>query len=515
MIEDAEKMDENKKKDTLKRMSEMADLNAIRQIKECLLKNEKGDIKGTVQNYMMIFRDDPLIKGCLRYNRLSERVDISRKLWWDEDWEILTDNAIDQFYLYFEVYYGLGNEKNLYKALQIEAANRAYHPICEYLETLKWDGEERIRYVLKKYMGADDSDYVYEVLKHFMMEALLRVFYPGIKADEMLCLVGQQGAGKSTFFRFLSLKDNWFSDDLRDLGDKKVFESIRGHWIIEMSEMIAAISAKSNEEIKSFLSRQKDTYRTAYARFEKDRKRQCVFAGSTNTYQFIPFDRTGARRFLPIMIDASKAEKHILDDEEEARAYFNQLWAEAMIIYHSEENKGNLLKFTKEMQKEIDEYRKQFMQEDTLAGTIQGWLDNYKGNYVCSIQIWSEAFNHGDRESDRDQIVHEIKAKKITDEKLLAFVEKENWIDYQAVFTKRYELTRQLSLEEALGRAEIKPEGRFHDGLDDAVNTGYLIEKLELNLDYQLVSYEMPEKPTEHLSCNLGELLAELNLQLV
>ena len=301
MREDAEKMDENKKKDTLKRMGEMADLNAIRQIKECLLKNEKGDIKGTVQNYMMIFRDDPLIKGCLRYNRLSERVDISRKLWWDEDWEILTDNAIDQFYLYFEVYYGLGNEKNLYKALQIEAANRAYHPICEYLETLKWDGEERIRYVLKKYMGSDDSDYVYEVLKHFMMEALLRVFYPGIKADEMLCLVGQQGAGKSTFFRFLSLKDNWFSDDLRDLGDKKVFESIRGHWIIEMSEMIAAISAKSNEEIKSFLSRQKDTYRTAYARFEKDRKRQCVFAGSTNTYQFIPFDRTGARRFLPIM----------------------------------------------------------------------------------------------------------------------------------------------------------------------------------------------------------------------
>ena len=79
------------------------------------------------------------------------------------------------------------------------------------------------------------------------------------------------------------------------------------------------------------------------------------------------------------------------------------------------------------------------------------------------------------------------KAKKITDEKILAFVEKENWIDYQAVFTKRYELTRQLNLEEALGRAEIEPEGRFHDGLDDAVNTGYLIEKLELNPDYQLV----------------------------
>ena len=73
----------------------------------------------------------------------------------------------------------------------------------------------------------------------------------------MLCLVGTQGAGKSTFFRFLAIKDEWFSDDLRDLGDKKIYEKLRGHWIMEMSEMIAAISAKSNEEIKSFLSRQK------------------------------------------------------------------------------------------------------------------------------------------------------------------------------------------------------------------------------------------------------------------
>lgn len=48
---------------------------------------------------------------------------------------------------------------------------------------------------------ADASDFVYEVMKHFLMEALSRIYRPGCKADEMLCLVGQQGAGKSTFFR--------------------------------------------------------------------------------------------------------------------------------------------------------------------------------------------------------------------------------------------------------------------------------------------------------------------------
>ena len=49
--------------------------------------------------------------------------------------------------------------------------------------------------------------------------------------------------------------------------------------------------------------------------------------------------------------------------------------------------------------------------------------------------------------------------------------------------------------------------------LDDAVNTGYLIEKLELNPEYQLVSYEMPDKPSERLSSTLGELFAGLDLR--
>ena len=50
--------------------------------------------------------------------------------------------------------------------------------------------------------------------------------------------------------------------------------------------------------------------------------------------------------------------------------------------------------------------------------------------------------------------------------------------------------------------------------LDDAVNTGYLIEKLEMNPEYKLVSYEMPEQEQGHLSCTLGELFTGLELKL-
>lgn len=305
---------------------------------------------------MVVLRNDPLVRESMKYNKLTGRIDIVKKLWWNEEVCKLDDDGRTYFYYFFERYYKLTSEKCMDKALRIEANSRAYHPICEYLEQLEWDGQERIRYVLQRYMGADASDFVYEVVKHFLMEALSRIYRPGCKADEMLCLVGQQGAGKSTFFRFLALNDDWFSDDLKQLNDSKIYEHLRGHWIMEMSEMIAAISAKSNEEIKSFLTRQKDTYRNPYDKYEEDRKRQCIFAGSTNTRQFIPFDRTGARRFLPIAIDSSKAEKHILDDEKEARSYFDQLWAEVMEIYWSTENKSSLLKFSKEMEQEISEY---------------------------------------------------------------------------------------------------------------------------------------------------------------
>ena len=163
-------------------------------------------------------------------------------------------------------------------------------------------------------------------------------------------------------------------------------------------------------------------------------------------------------------------------------------------------------------------------------GVIDPFIQNLTGirnSQVKKAPRIEEALLHmidwiGDREykvyawsgSDRAQILHEIKAKNIVDEKIASFMEESRWVDYQDIFMKRYEMSRKMSLEEALGRADIDPEGRFHDGLNDAVNTGLLIEKLELNPDYQLVSYEMPEKSSEHLSSSLGEVFAGMELKL-
>ena len=207
----------------------------------------------------------------------------------------------------------------------------------------------------------------------------------------MLCLVGGQGAGKSTFFRLLAVKDEWFSDDLRKLDDDNVYRKLQGHWIIEMSEMIATANAKSIEEIKSFLSRQKEVYKIPYETHPEDRLRQCVFGGTSNALDFLPLDRSGNRRFLPVMVYPEQAEVHILDDEAASRAYMEQLWAEAMTIYRSGDFK---LSFSPEMVRYLKEHQRDFMPEDTKAGMIQAYLDRYTGSIVCSKQLFREALNH-------------------------------------------------------------------------------------------------------------------------
>ena len=245
--------------------------------------------------------------------------------------------------------------------------------------------------MLSKYLGAEPCAYTTEVLKVFMLGAVSRVFQPGIKFDYMLCLAGGQGAGKSTFFRFLALKDEWFTDDLKHIDKDDVYLQMQGHWIIEMSEMLATANAKSIEEIKSFISRLKETYRTPYDKFPKDRQRQCVFGGTTNTLSFLPLDRTGNRRFLPVPLHREQAEIHLLADEPASRAYIEQLWAEVMEIYRS----GNFsLDLSPEMEAEAERLRREFMPEDPKAGMIQAFLDSYTGKHVCTQLLYKDALKN-------------------------------------------------------------------------------------------------------------------------
>ena len=363
----------------------------MEEVRGSLDSTDNGAVKNSIRNCLTVFQNDPKLEGAIRYNILTERIDIVKPLWWSKPTTTLNDTDLNYLMLYLEDQYTLTSEKKIQKAISIVADCNKYHPIRDYLNGLEWDGTERIRYCLHRFLGADADDYTCEAMQLFLLGAISRAFRPGCKFEIMLCLVGGQGAGKSSFFRLLAVQDDWFSDDLKKLDDENVYRKMQGHWLIEMSEMIATANAKSIEEIKSFLSRQKETYKVPYETHPADRKRQCVFCGTSNTLDFLPLDRTGNRRFVPVMVHPDLAEIHILDDEPAARAYLVQVWAEAMEIYRS----GNFkLRFSPAMNEYLKVHQRDFMPEDTKAGQIIEYLEKCSDNMVCSKQLFREALGH-------------------------------------------------------------------------------------------------------------------------
>ena len=334
-------------------MNAMQPPQSVEEIKAGLETTEKGGVRQSIRNCLTVFQRDPLLSGAIAYNILTDRKDIIKPIGFHRESTALNDTDMKYLLLYLEETYGLTNEKKIDNAIGIVANENKYHPIRDYLNTLVWDGTERIRFCLRHFLGADADDYTYEALKLFLLGAISRAFQPGCKFEIMLCLVGGQGAGKSTFFRLLAVRDEWFSDDLRKLDDDNVYRKLQGHWIIEMSEMMATANAKSIEEIKSFLSRQKEVYKIPYETHPADRPRQCVFGGTSNALDFLPLDRSGNRRFIP---------------------------------------------------------------EDTKAGMIQAYLDKYTGSMVCSKQLYKEALNHAFDEPKQWEIreINEIMNQCIT-----------------------------------------------------------------------------------------------------
>ena len=370
----------------------MAQPMSIEEVKVMLDTTEKGGVRNSIKNCLTVFQHDPLLSGAIAYNLLTDRTDIVKPIVYDRSpSSSMTDTDMKYIRLYLEENYDLTSEKKIIDAADLAAHQNSYHPVRDFLNSLTWDGTERIRYCLHHFLGAEADEYTFQVLRLFLLGAIHRAFRPGCKFEVMLCLVGGQGAGKSTFFRLLAGKDEWFSDDLRKLDDENVYRKLQGHWIIEMSEMIATANAKSIEEIKSFLSRQKEVYKIPYETHPADRLRQCVFGGTSNAMDFLPLDRSGNRRFLPVQVCPEQAEVHILEDEAASRAYLQQVWAEAMTIYRAG---GWKLTFSPEMVRYLKEHQKDFMPEDTKAGMIQAFLDSYAGDTICSKQLYKEALNH-------------------------------------------------------------------------------------------------------------------------
>src|SRR5262249_47316632 len=157
------------------------------------------------------------------------------------------------------------------------ANHRWFHPVCDYLDGLKWDGTPRIDSWLIKYGGANDTPYTRAIGALVLMAAVRRVRKPGCKFDETLVLENpEQGTNKSQALQILAVKTEWFSDNLSfNLRGREAIEQTTGVWIAEFPEL-RGLRATDRDKRKAFQSRSVDIGRAAYAHTVTRAKRQYI-----------------------------------------------------------------------------------------------------------------------------------------------------------------------------------------------------------------------------------------------
>ena len=341
----------------------------------------QGKPLSTIDNFVMILRNDPYFES-LKFNQLSYSpehiVDGKIEKWQDKD------DSKARFYI--EQKYKIHSREKLDDALRILFAEREYHPIKQIIEAVEWDGVSRIQELFIKWLKCEDTPYIREVTRLVFAGGIHRLYNAGCKFDDVAVLIGtKQGEGKSTFVRWLAIKDDFFTE-VTEIEGQKGIEAIEGAWLCEIAELLAVTKSKEVEAVKSYITKLVDRYRRPFDRRTTDHKRQCVFIGTTNKEQFLT-DKTGNRRWYPVKVNSSGYDLH--DHKEEIQADILQAWAEAKYLY----DRGELQPYAdRNLLKEIRAKQEEAVEDDYRIGMIETYLKNK--DKVCVMELWRYALKN-------------------------------------------------------------------------------------------------------------------------
>lgn len=285
------------------------------------LATSKSGPKKTITNLMLFLKNLPEFGMTIRWNELAQRAEWNGRP--------VEDSDLVDVRLILERHEFEPNVADILPAVVRHAKENSFHPVRDYLRSLKWDGTKRVDYWLTHCLGAPATPFVRAVGRKTLIAAVARAFKPGCKVDTVLVLEGPQGLKKSTAISKLFGEE--YTAESVNLFDQhnKMVMSMMGAWVVELAEFIA-IQRKDQNSVKGMLSMRSDRVVLPYAKMASDHPRQCVFFGTINPGDSgYLTDSTGNRRYWPV--EVTKCDIELIEDRRD------QLWAEAVKAYFADE----------------------------------------------------------------------------------------------------------------------------------------------------------------------------------
>ena len=292
-----------------------------------LVRDSKNEIRAVPVNVLAILRHDPATKGAIRYNALLAQVEVIRRLPGviDTGTGPISDAHVHMLVAWLGEAYGMHVKPGqVSDALALVAQENVFDPPRAYMESLQWDGVERVQHYAERYLGSAGNEYSRRVSTILFVSIAARALNPGCKCDTIIILEGAQGCGKTTAVLQLCNPD-WCVEITEAFGSPELVRQIRSALIGEIGEL-SSMSRSEFNRTKQFATQQVDRVREPYARFVAAYPRRCVFVGTTNADDWNR-DPTGARRFLPLRVSAFDMQSYLQDRD--------QLWAEAVALYQA------------------------------------------------------------------------------------------------------------------------------------------------------------------------------------
>ena len=261
------------------------------------------------------------------------------------------------------------------------AARNVINPVREWILSEPWDGCRRIGNIYDSIIEERGFPRHFKetLMRKWLISAVAAAFHPrGFHYRGVLTLIGGQGIGKTTWFRHLAGKDEFFNEGIGlDPNDKDSLKRAISFWITELGELEGTFKRSDMSALKNFLTRSTDILRMPWGRRISEFQRRTVFGATVNQREIL-MDDTGNSRWWCIPVDRMETIPSV---------DIQQIWREVYEDYYLKGHSDPLGQWwlTKGEEEELSRQNWQFEAPNPIEEILSAGL-----NWEESESIWQE-----------------------------------------------------------------------------------------------------------------------------